>query len=509
MSSSYYSALRARRSLLQFALGKGLSAIVGIAVLLLSVRMMATNEFGLYVAAIAFVEIFYLATGFGLSTIAQRYVAEFRLKADGKQFAGFLHGIVLRRVLYAITGAAAVGAAGALWASAGMAVPPVIQLPVFYALLVFGCITRYADEIFPALLLQAYTQGLLLASHLLRLGGLVACMAMNVALGFEEMLVIEVAASLVCSIGSLLLLRRYLATDLPVSDVSTPYSNPLMASVAGRFYVVQLLGQLWGPNTGKLIVAERLGLIATATYGFVQSITDMLRNYLPAYLLSSWLRPLMISRYLARGDLQEVNAMASLMFKLSLLCIVPAGAFFLAGGNIFVAWASGGKVTEGAVLLATFCLLLALQCLHVVIAMITVTVERANASVIATIAACVAFPLSFAGAVFFGPAGVVAGMAVGECVWIATVLVLLRREGLQIRLDARGSLLITLSALPAYAAVKLLPMLNPALSPLWFAVLGLTLSGLVVLAVNALWKPFVAIERSFIVRLVPQRYFIW
>ena len=509
MSSGHYSTGRARRSLLQFAVGKGLSAIVGIAVLLLSVRMMATGEFGLYVAAIAFVEIFYLATGFGLSTIAQRYVAEFRLKADGKQFAGFLNGIMLRRILYALAGAAAVGAAGALWASAGKVTPPAVQLPVFYALLVLGCITRYADEIFPALLLQGYTQGLLLASHLLRLGGLVACMAMNLTVGFEQMLLIEVAASLACSLGSLLLLRRYLATDLPASGISTPYANPLMASVAGRFYVVQLLGQLWGPNTGKLIVVERLGLVATAAYGFVQSITDMLRNYLPAYLLSSWVRPLMISRYLARGDLQEVNAMASLMFKLSLMCIVPAAAFFLAGGDVFVALASGGKVTEGAVLLAAFCVLLALQCLHVVISMITVTVERANASVVATLAACAAFPLSIAGAVSLGSAGVVAGMAAGECVWVATVLVLLRREGLRIRLDARGSLLIMLSALPAYAAVKLLAMVTPALSPLWFTVFGLSLSGLLVLAVNALWKPFVAVERSFIVRLVPERCFVW
>jgi O-antigen/teichoic acid export membrane protein len=509
MNTGHYSAGRARRSLLQFAIGKGLSATVGLVVLLLSVRMMATAEFGLYVAAIAFIEIFYLATGFGLSTIAQRYVAEFRLKSDRDQFAGFLMRIVLRRLLYAIVGAALVGVFSTLWVSTGRATPPVVQVPVFYVLLILGCITRYADEIFPALLLQGYTQGLLITTHLLRLGGLIGCMSLNIAVGISEMLLIEVFAGLVCSVASLVLLRRYLAADCTPSEDLSSYSNPLMNGVAGRFYVVQLLGQLWGPNTGKLIVAERLGLVATATYGFVQSITDMLRNYLPAYLLSSWVRPLMISRYLVRGDLQEVNAMASLMLKLSLMCIAPAAAFFLAGGDIFVGWASGGKVTEGAILLAVFCGLLALQCTHVVISMITVTVERANASVIATIAACSAFPLCIVGAFFLGPVGVIAGMAVGECVWVATALTLLRREGLHIKLDPSGSLMVTLSTLPAYAAVKLLLSVGPPLPPLCFTILGVALSGLLVLAINALWKPFKPAEREFIVRLVPERFFIW
>jgi len=38
---------------------------------------------------------------------------------------------------------------------------------------------------------------------------------------------------------------------------------------------------------------------------------------------------------------------------------------------------------------------------------------------------------------------------------------------------------------------------------------GLGLAGVVVLAINAVWKPFVAAERSFIHRLVPARFFIW
>lgn len=512
MEGSHYSTARARRSLIQFIIGKGLTAVVGIFVLLFSVRIMAPGDFGLYVAVIAFMEIFYLATGFGLSTIAQRYVAEFRIKTSGNEFTKFLKNIILRRVLYAVGGTTAVGITAAIWVGLGNSTPLSVQFPTFYILLIFGCTTRFANEIFSALLLQGYTQSLVLGTHLIKLAGLLGCMAIDRAVGFQEMLSIEVAASMLGTIGSLFLLRRYLVADFVADSMSPPnastYSNPLMLGVARRFYVVQLLGQIWGPNTGKLIVAQFLGLVATATYGFVQSITDMLRNYLPAYLLSSWLRPLMISRYLEKGDLHEANAMASLMFKLSLLCIVPAAAFFAASGDGFIAWASGGKIFAGSALLVLFCTLLALQCLHVVIGMITITVERARASVIATTAACAGFPLSVAGAHYLGLLGVIGGMIAGECVWIGTVLILLRREGLHIKLETRGILLIFLSAIPAFAAVKLLPLITGPLSVLSLSVIGIVVTGLLVLATNALCKPFTEFERSFIVRLVPRRYFI-
>lgn len=506
-AASHYSAARARRSLGQFAAGKLVSALAGLLVLLLSVRLMAASEFGLYVAALAFLEIFYLATGFGLSTMAQRYVAEYRLKAGDRQFARFLRGLLTRRLLYALVCVAVVVvAAGGLQRYAAAYFPAALHRPEFYALLVLGSLTRYFDELFPALLLQGYTQGLLIAAHFIRLGGLLTFRALGIEVDFARMIALELGAAAVCASGGFILLKHYLAQSHGSNDNPDDHSNPRMPGVARRFYLVQLMGQVWSPNTGKLIVARMLGLATTAQYGFLQSITDMLRNYLPAYLLSTWVRPLMVSRYLARGGLDDVNAMASLLFKLSLMCLVPLAAFFLSRGDVFAFWASGGKFSTGAILLSSFCLLLALQCLHIVVSMITLTVERAGASVAATFAACVAFPLSIVGAATLQAPGVVAGMAIGECIWIGLVFVLLRREGLPITLDIGGSVKILSLLLPAYLAVALLPENWPALAQ---TLVGMGIAGMVVLAGGALLKPFRQAEREFIHRLVPPRYFFW
>lgn len=502
---AHYSTQRAKRSLWQFLLGKGCSAGVGIAVLLLSVRILTPGDFGRFVAAMAFLEIFYLATGFGLSAIAQRYVAEFRVKAGGPQFTEFVVGMLARRLGFATAGALLVAGVATAWAGRGPPAVPIDISPAFVALLVAGCMTRYLDEVFPALLLQGYTQSLVLVAHILRLAGLLLLPEFGIAVGFEEIILIELGAAVVCTLGGALLLWRYLAAKSDQGSCAH-HDNPRMWPVARRFYLVQLLGQAWSPNAGKLIVSERLGLAATASYGFIQSLTDMARNYLPAYLLANWLRPLMVSRFLKQGDLLEVNAMASLMFKLSLMCIAPLAAFSLAWGDRFVAWLSGGKFSEGSVLLAAFCLLLACQCLHVVLTMITATVERPEASVVATVASCVALPLAWFGANAVGAIGVVWAMVAGECVWIATVIILLRRSSLLVAVDPLGSAKIILSALPAYILATQLPA---TLHTAHLAIVGLSLAGLTVLAINAILKPFLATERAFVTRLVPARLFVW
>lgn len=507
MNNPHYTTARARRSLLEFLVGKGLSALAGITFLLVSVRMLSQSDFGSYVAAIALLEIFYLATGFGLSTIAQRYVAEYRIKADGATFSRFIRGILKRRLLYAAMGVGIIGILALGSRALGAGQPALVTLPAFYGLLVFGCLARYADEIFPALLLQGYTQGLVLAAHLVRLVGLLYCSQAGVAVGLPEILAIELAANILCAVAGFLLLGRYLRGHSGAAGESG-YRPSGMDSVARRFYVVQLLGQLWSPNTGKLIVAERLGLAATGAYGFVQSITDMLRNYLPAYLLGNWLRPLMISRYLERRQLDEVNAMASVIFKLSLMCIVPFAMFSLAGGDLFIGWASGGKFTGGATLLAAFCLLLTLQSLHVVIGMITMTVEQPGASVVATLTACAALPLCYFGADWTGALGVVAGLCLGELIWITVALMLLGRQDIRVRLDARGCAMIALAALPTYAAVRLL-LLVPQLSAPVFSIGGAVLAAVVALVFFTIAKPFANAERGFITRLLPARFCYW
>lgn len=501
-----YSLARARRSLMHFGIGKVASAGFGLVSLILAVRLLSPADYGTYVALIAVLEIFYLVTGLGLSTVAQRYVTEHRIKSHPVHFRRFVIRILLLRLLYALLGAMALlAAADFLLQLCAIELASEVQW-IFGALLVFGSGTRYLDEILPALLLQAYTQGLLVAGNIARVLVLGTAAMLGAGFGYGELLLTELLISILTLLGGASLLWRYLAIDRLLSGGDAPHENPLMWRVALRFYLVQLFGQVYGPNAMKLLLSRVLGLAQTAAFGFCQALVDMIRNYLPAYLLATWVRPLMVSRYLERNNLGEISMMANMVFKLSLMGVAPFAAFFSVYGDGFSTWISSGKYSEAGTVLTLLSLLAALQSLHVVLGMFTTTVERPGASVIATLACCIALPLAAWLARTWGLAGMAMTMILAECQWIAIVWVLLARDGLRFSLDLHGTAKIIAAALVAAAAMQ---GVSGFVGMGATTLLPLALATLIVLGVAALLKPFRGTERELIGRLIPSRLFIW
>lgn len=502
----HYSLARAKRSLLHFGVGKAASAAFGLVVLVLTVRLLPAKDYGIYVALIASLEIHYILTGFGLSTVAQRYVAEFRVLTPPAHFRQFIARIVLLRLLFALLAAVAV-----LLVAQPLLALLTIDLTdttrwLFVLLLVSGSCTRYLDEVLPALLLQAYTQGLLLLSNVVKVLVLGRVSWAGQGFGYEEMLRLELAISiLVCLVG-VLLLWRYLRVAPTAAGQAPNHENPRMWPVAVRFYLVQVLGQVYGANAVKLMLSNILGLTQTAAFGFFQSLADMIRNYLPAYLLATWVRPLMVSRYVQSRDLGEISIMANVVFKLSLMGVAPFAAFFAIHGDAFSAWVSSGKYVEAAAVLTALTVLIALQSLHVVVGMVTTTLERAGGNVAATVVCCVALPLAVWLARYWGLVGVVAAMALAECLWVGIVWALLARDGLKLALDLRGAAKIIAAAVLAALVIRAAAGLVAAG---WAMLLVLALAGVLVLVITALLKPFGDGERAIVGKLMPARFIVW
>lgn len=503
---NHYSLARAKRSLLHFGIGKAASAALGIVFLVLSVRILPTADYGAYVALIAFLELFYIVTGFGLSTIAQRYVAEFRMRAHPVHFRRFVGGLFTLRIVFAAFASGIVLAIAPFLLAA-------FELPLdrdaqwlVSILLVLGSCTRYLDEIFPSLLQQAYTQGLFFLSNVLRATVLAsAAFSGGTGFGFVDMLYLELGASLVAAVLGASLLVRYLKTDTQVGDHAV-YSNQRMWPVALRFYFVQLIGQTYGPNVIKLLLSRMLGIAQTAVFGFLQAIADMIRNYMPAYLLATWVRPLMVARYVERRDMREVSAMANVVTKLSIIGVTPFAAFFATHGDAFAGWISAGKYNEAAAVWTILMALVAMQSIHNVMSMVTVTVERASANVIATMACCLALPLAIILSPVYGLVGVASAMVLAECLWVGIVWTSLNRNGLTVHFDLWGIGRIIAAGL--MIAALLLPVARIGIDG-WYLLPLLALSGIGMLAILALLKPFTGEERVIIGKLIPPRFIVW
>lgn len=499
---AFYSGAHARRSLWQFLAGRGVAAMLGLLWLLWLVRTLPAAEYGTYVALVALVEIFYLASGFGLSTLAQRYVAEHRLHAPARQFRRFIGGLLLWRLAFGLGGALllALGLAPLLqwW---GVALAPGAQVG-FLAWLVAGSLSRYLDELFPALLLHGMSQGLAALGNALRLafaavGG--ASVASHAALVWLELAL----ATLSAGVG-LLLLAAYLRRHPGAADGAL-HGQPGMWAVARRFYVVQLLGQAWSGNAARLVVSRLAGSTATAGFGFCLALAEMLRNYLPAYLLANWLRPLMVARYLEQRSLVPVMQMANAVLKVSWLAVLPFAAFFVSHGDALAGWISGGRYGEGSgPLLALLVLWVALQCLHLIVTMITATLEQATPNLWATALACGTLPLAVPLVPWAGAAAVAAMLVLAEAAWVCFVLAWMRRRGQALAFDAAGCARIV--ALAAAAALVL--ALMPAAEGAWLAIPLLAACGLVWAGCLVL-RPFAADELALMQRAMPARWRRW
>lgn len=508
-----YTLGRARSSLIHFGLGKVAAALTGLVLLLVLVRALAPRDYGAYVALLAFLEIFYLLTGWGLSTIAQRYVAEYRVKASPGRFRTFILRLLALRLALAlgfvalIAGVALAGLEQGWIAREG----PVAALggPLLggtVALLVAGVMVRFLDELFAALLMQGATQGLLFLRNAVRLAALVALMG-----GGPVALHALVLLEALVQFGSVVLGAGLLAGHLHSNAVSggdPHYANPRLASVSLRFFLVQALGQLYGADILKLLTTRLLGVTQTAVFGFAQAFADIIRSYLPAYLLTGWIRPLLVARYVERRDTAELAWLAGLALKLNLFVLAPVAVFFALDGRAFAALLSGGRYGDAGAMLFWLVLLVAVQSVHLVLGLVAVTLERAGANIVATLLAGLALPFALVLAPRFGLPGVAWSLIGGELLWCATVALSLARHGLlPLQMLVGGWLRLLVATGAAYLlTTALLP--GPAVGG--WALLGHgLLAGASFLTLAAGLKPFTGRERDVLGKVLPLRWWFW
>lgn len=452
MARDFYSAAAARRSLGHFAGGKLVSAALGIAYLLTTVRAMEPGDYGRYVAVLASCEIFYLATGLGLSTVAQRYVAEYRVRAEAGAFCAFLNRALRRRLLLSLGFALGVLA---LWqplmALTGMALDPTWRW-MLGALLVASAGVSFLEEVMGALLLQGYSQILGVLRNVAKLAFVTAALLAGAGLPLATVLAIECGVAVASWLAAEVIVRRWARRTPSSPQARADFASPTMDRVAWRFYAVQLLGQAYGTNMVKLLVTRLLGATQTAALGVAQSVTDMLRNYMPAHLLAAWVRPIMVARWVERRDLGELSLIANLVLKLNLLGLLPAAALFAVLGDPLLAWLTAGRYTGLGALLALLTGLTVLQSAHLLLTMVTLTLEQPGVSLRATLAAAATLPLLVLAMLGFGLHGAAIGLALGELAWVGVAWGLLRSRGFALRFDAAGVCKIALAALVAAGA---------------------------------------------------------
>lgn len=506
-----YDAFQVRRSLIHFIFGKGATAIIGIVLLLLVVRALPVNEYGIYIALLAVLEITQLASNLGLFAAAYRYVPELRSQNRGEALYRLLLRLSALRLLTLI----------AVVAVMGLLSTPIVELlnikSYQQAFVLYGFViisegfARYLDILFDSLLLQKYSQISVLVRNGLRLIGLAILMTNVVGdISLINWVKVELLASFIGAVASALMLYRYsfnLKRKSPgLKDINTCLSSYL--GFAGPSYLAQLIGLVYGPETTKLILTKIADVLQVGAFGFAASFIAMLQRYLPVFLLLGLVRPLFVSTHDSIDRNKRLNQLSNIVLKLNLFVLFPLIAFMVASGDHLASFLSGGKFPDAGSFLVILMVLLVFQTWHAVLGLVALALADGTSGLYGTVLGLLGLLVGVAFLPKYGAYSLCVGLVVSEMMWCGYVLFSLKKKGLEIKSDWHGIGKIFILSLIALFITQLNKQLFEV-TQLAGICLDIIIIGTVFTFLAYYIKPFTNDERNLINKILPYPVFVW
>lgn len=376
-----YGRERICRGGVHFLLGKGLSSLAGLAVLVLLVRHLPVAEFAAYSVLQAFVEVFTALTGFGLTHAALRYIPELYARHENRVFRGFVGAALgLRLVLLTLATLLAYLLADRLAGLFGLDG----WVAVFQAYLLVVWLRVNSNFLFQMLestLHQGLGQTAFVLATLVKLVA-IGWLVHEGAINIQRVIWVEAAAEFVAlgvlSYGVLRVAREACVGQGMLGLGGWWIVNARRVMHYGFAGYLQHLAILpYGSSPNRLVAGRFLEVASIAAFGFAQSFADMLRRYLPAQLLGGLIRPVLVARFSTDRNFAAVVEMLTLVFRINTVTLGAVAAVLLALGPAAVAAVSKGKYSaEAAWLLLALVGVLVLESRRFLVDLAIQAVER-------------------------------------------------------------------------------------------------------------------------------------
>jgi|GEM_PF-338290 len=437
--SERYGHERIRRGLVNFVLGKGVSAAAGMIAMLLVIRALSVTSFAAYSVLVALVEILTAVSGLGLAHALLRYVPELYAKHFQVSLRRFVYGSIgLRTGVLLLAAAYAYLFADQLAPHIGLGqVINVFQ--VFLLVVLLRSSAQFLSQILESTLHQGNAQAAFSINQVTRLVGMFVLLSRG-DVQLAHVIWVEVIGEAVGLVVMMYGVTQVVKTD-STSDLSddggwlhSQWKQIAKFALAG--YLQHLAITPYGGNTNRLVGGSMLNAAAMASYGFAQSLYEYLKRYMPAQLLVGLIRPVVVARYCERRDFSVAANMCERVLQINILLIVWALALLAVGGGDVLAIVSGGKYGSGAVLiLATLIFVLLLETQRQQLELLVQTVERYHFLIpsnllLSSSVILAAVLLPWLGAVAF-PAANAIGLIAGNA-WVQRQM---RAEGFYFRHD--------------------------------------------------------------------------
>lgn len=353
MRSEVYSVRRFRTALLQLVGGRMAQAGARIVLVLALVRVLPVEEFGAYMLIVGAAELLLQIGSFGILPLAQRYIPQLLPALPTHKMQRFILGLVVMQVSVLAVAALLIGY---FWTAltplfgmtAHQAAATNFAAWLFLAVPVF----RFTAELMETML--GFGQVARAVMVFVRAGAVLLLIVFLPKVTLHEVLVTDLVVTSLCALVLLYRIHRNVAT-LATAGGTGRFPVAEMTRFTWHMALVGILGGTANPGALRLVLANGLGLAESGLFAFLQSLERLVSRYLPATVLRNLIRPVLISRYVGRGNTDLLRAGTGLLLKSNLLAVVGGIVVIAVCGDEIVRIMSGGKfVGAGLTLLLLY-----------------------------------------------------------------------------------------------------------------------------------------------------------
>ncbi len=501
-----YTATELRYSALHFLTGKAVSALLTLIILLLLIRILSTEAYGMYVLLVAGMELALAMLSFGLPWMAARYLPEFRLHG-GSLVAQFVW-----KIIALLACALTVGVCALFFIVQWLLPAELMQYAnmaelFLLVLLLEGLSRRIRENILGPLMQQKLAQVTLVARNFTFLL-LIGIFCLSAEIGLHHVVFAEIFASV---LGLVLLfngLIRHLNTYRNMA-ANANWVQPDWSSiwqVARNMYFNNLIVLLYSPQMFIFLTQRYLGIEATALFGFLCKLYMQIVNYLPATLLFSLIQPKLVASYVHAGNMHDLARNANLAGKLSLFVLMPLVAYvWLVGDELLYLLSDGKFVLSGDYLTGLMFAMIPLSQRRI-LETVAVAIDKNHIVLLGGILGGLSLPLAFfllkTGQGLWGP---IIAIITAQVVYNFTLIFYLVRHTTY-RPDTIGLVKLILASFSVLIIAELpVVQLHGVLS---LFVLMMIVTGFFLLSAYLI-KPFKVEERERLNSFVSKKIFIW
>ena len=492
-----------KRNLLHFFFGRAGSAAITFLSFAAIVRWLPLAEYGLYMLSLAIFEVMFALSLLGFEWVSARCIPEARLKASYRQLMQLIHGIAAIQL-----GAMLLAALILVMASSPISIwlgePRIQQVALILAvfLVIEGIARLIRDQFLAALMLQGLAQLGQVLRNLTVLFSVLLAQWLGITATAHQMLWIELlAASVACVFALIALLseRKKLRLSMPsVADFTIDWlANVRLALSAYINYLCTLPVSPW---VITFLLSRFIGAEAVAIYGFARSFADQVRRYIPIYLLAGIVQPVLAAHWAETRDVTSTSLRLSLLYKISILCVLPLLLIFSLVPTQAATVLGGMKMASAGEVLALFMLLICFYCLRRVTEISSHLLGHADVTAKVALGMLLALPIVYLGLQQqLGVRFVLWVMIVAEAYFVIGSLYCLRLRGSGFALGLRR---LSLNSVLLMGALFMCQFMLQ-----WLGLLWVLLFLLLVLLLLARYAQFMSrSELQFIFNMLPQRF---